>query len=918
MARNEPDMIAENGEIDSSSVEQQIEPLLRTKLFAPSTFSNTITRPRLLDRLNTSLEKALILVAAPAGYGKTTLVSNWLKETGILSAWLSLDENDNDPVLFLQYFITALHTIFPSLQLDLLSALHGKEAAPFAASLNLVINEISERSTPFVLVLDDFHAIHAQTVLDVLAYLLEHMPPSMHVVLISRSDPQLSLSRYRARNQLVEIRANQLRFTQEEIALFLNEVMGLKLPAGDIQALEARTEGWIAGLQLAAISLQASQDVHGFVSAFTGSHYYIMDYLTEEVLRVQPERVRSFLLQTSILDRLCGPLCHDVCLTDQAVSGDGQAMLEALGQMNLFIIPLDNERRWYRYHQLFADVLNRRLEQLYPHQLPDLHRRASAWYEQNGFISDAIRHALMAGDKDHAAQLVDQNGCLLLIRGEVINLLSWIEAVEPHSQTFPWIAIQKAWALCLTGQLDRAEEPLQTADRLLSTLEKTDDVRTMLGAVTAARAHRANLQGEARQAVDFAREALDCLPVSSDLSCSLRGVATSILGDASWMDGNLAEAQRAYSDAVQISQSADNIHMIIIANSNLADILLEQGKLQRAARIFSGALQMAHLPDGKISPLAERVYAGLSKIYYEWNRLADSAEYVRQCIDLSRFWGNYESQAIGYVVLAGLEHVQCKSEDAREAMRLAEQLISEHPLTPWQSNSLKSDLARLWIALGNLERASHLIQDSGIEIAGALIIGEITYLQEPIYIVLLRLYLARGEHDAALALAGKVLQNLHEANRLGRLIEILVLQALAYQGKKDIDQALVALEKALILAQPEGFVRTFLDEGEPMVKLLVQAKAHRVGMSIVPELLSALGSTSAAVLPPAQQLIEPLTSRELEVLQLIENGCSNQDIAGQLFISIPTVKRHISNIYAKLGVKSRTQAVSLGRELNLF
>ena len=894
------------------------EPLLRTKLCVPPIQSNRVTRPRLFEQINRGLDKALILISAPAGYGKTTLVSSWLRETGVPSTWLSLDEDDNDPIRFLQYFITALQKIVPTIQLDLLGVLQDTQPASYKYLLNILINEIAGRTAPFVLVLDDFHTIHARSVLEMFIHLLEHIPPQMHIVLLSRTDPPIPLSRLRARNQMVDIRADQLRFTREEIAIFLNEAIGLKLSADDITALEARTEGWIAGLQLASIALQGSNDLHGFVSAFTGSHYYIMDYLAEEVLRLQTETVRSFLLQSSILDRMCGSLCNAVIVADTTEPIDGQAMLETLEQLNLFIIPLDSERRWYRYHHLFADVLKRRLEQLVPHLLSDLHRKASRWYEQNGFIYDAIHYALMAGDQARAAQLVDQNGCLLLMRGEVNNLLSWIDAIEPDSQALPWIAIQKGWALCLTGQLDRAEGPLHTADQLISSLEPTDDARTMSGAVTAARAYRANMQGETRLAAKYARQALECLPASNDFSCSLRSVATSILGDACWLEGNLAEAQRAYADAVLISQAAGNIHMVIITNSNLADILVELGQLQQAARLYSETLKMATSSDGQISPLAEKVYAGLSRVSYEWNHLEDAEKYVQQCIELSRSWGSFESQAIGYVMLAGLEHVQGNPEKARGAMHAAEQLISEYSFTPWRSNSLKSALARLWIVQGDLERAFYLVQKSGITVDDIPGEGEISYLQEPLYLTLLRLHQARGDYDAALALSERLLQKLDGTKRTGWVIEILVLQALAFQGKKDNDQALAVLEKAFLLAQSERYMRLFLDEGEPMAKLLYQARSHRIGTGYAAELLSAMGNAFGSALPPTELLIEPLTLRELEVLKLIEAGCSNQEIAAELVISMPTVKRHISNIYAKLGASSRTQAVLRGKELNLF
>jgi LuxR family maltose regulon positive regulatory protein len=886
--------------------------LLTIKLYVPPPRPTLVLRPRLTAAVSEALTHYLTLVSAPAGYGKTTLVSGWLRETDVPSAWLSLDESDNDPSRFLQYFITALQKIVPTLRADLLGMLQGMRLAPLDTPMNILINGITAHTAPFVLVLDDFHVIHAQPVLEMFIFLLEHMPPQMHLVLLSRTDPPLPLSRLRACNQLVDIRANQLRFTPDEVAAFLNE-MGLKLPADDIAAMEARTEGWIAGLQLAALSLQGCQDTHSFLSAFTGSHYYIMDYLTEEALNLQSEEVRSFLLQTSILNRMCGSLCEAVIEAGRVGSLDGQAMLEALEQKNLFVIPLDGERRWYRYHHLFADVLNRRLEHLYPQHLPGLHRRASQWLEQNGFILDAIRHALLAGDRDRAAQLVAQNGCMLLMAGEVVTLQRWIEAVGSYSQTHPWLAILKAWALALTGHPDQVEPTVQAAERLISPLEPTPEVKIMLGAAAAVRAYQANWRGDTRLAADFAQQALEYLPDSDPLSRSLRSLATDILGDASWMNGDLEEARQAYTEALRISQAADNIHMAIIANSHLAEILIEQGQLHQAARTFSETLQMATRPDGQISPLVERVYAGLSKISYEWNHLEAAAQYVHQCIELCGQWGSFEIQAAAYVMLAQMEHSQGNSERAQEAMRAAEQLGRQHHFSPRQSIWVKSALARLWLAQGNLERPAYLVQQSGIAPD-----DEIPYLREPEYLALLRLLLAQGDYDAALRLSERLLQKAQVASRVGQIIEILVLQALAFQGKKDMPRAMAILDKAVSLAQPEGYVCTFLDEGEPMAKLLYQAQAHRVGAGYASELLSAVGRASGTTPPPVQLLIEPLSMREIEVLKLIEAGHSNQEIAARLVISMATVKRHISNIYAKLGAKSRTQAVSLGRELRLF
>ena len=679
--------------------------ILPTKLFAPPLRPGWILRQRLIEQLNVSSQRKLTLVSAPAGYGKTTLISSWLRETNIPSSWLSLDEGDNDPIRFFQYFIAGLQKIIPDIGADLPGMLQSVQPPSFDVLINLLINETTRQTSPFFIVLDDFHVISSQPVLDMVMFLLEHMPPHMHLVLLSRADPPFPLSRLRVRNQLVDIRAEQLRFTLDEIAVFLNEIMGLRLSADDLAAIEARTEGWIAGLQLAALSMQNCQDIHGFVSAFTGSHYYVMDYLVEEVLKLQPSNISTFLLQTSILNRLCGPLCEAVIDADPAKPVDGQATLETLEQMNLFLIPLDEERHWYRYHHLFADVLNKRLEHQFPHLLPELHRRASQWYEQNGFISEAIQQAIAAGEQDRAAQLIEQNGCFLLMSGEVSTLLNWTSAIEFQSEAHPWLAIQMAWAQALTGNLDQVEPTLQAPVQLLSSLDPTVEVRTMQGTIAAARAHCANSQGDTRRAADYAQQALQQLPDCSSISQSIRSVATSILGDASWINGNLDEAAHAYTEAVRIGREANNLHMIIIANSNLAEILMEQGQLHRAGMIYTDSLQMAVRPDGQRSPLAGRIYAGLTRLAYERDQLEDASQYVHHCIDLCQQWGDIDQQAVAYALLARLEKVWGNLAQAREAMRDAEQLAGEAPVSPRRSMQVMPDLARVWLAQGNLEKS---------------------------------------------------------------------------------------------------------------------------------------------------------------------------------------------------------------------
>ncbi|MGE5220941.1 MAG: tetratricopeptide repeat protein, partial [Omnitrophica WOR_2 bacterium] len=572
--------------------------LLSTKLYVPPSRETLVARQRLTKILSNAAAnataKGFTLVSAPAGYGKTTLVSSWLRETGTASAWLSLDESDNDPVSFLQYLLAALHRIVPGARLDLLDLVDGIQPASFQALMKILINEIAKSNIPFVLVLDDFHLIQDQFIIDIVTFLLEHIPAQqMHLVLITRTDPPLPLSRLRARNQMIEIRAEQLRFTPSEIAAFLNGMMGYNLSAEDISAMDARTEGWIAGLQLAAIALQShlsmqgNKDVSGFITAFGGSHHYIVDYLADEVLKRQDEQTRAFLLQTSILSRMCASLCNS--LIDSRLDEhplDGQSMLETLERMNLFIIPLDEERRWYRYHHLFADALNRRLELQYPEKLPDLYRRASEWYEKNGLIADAIQYALSAGNQERAAQLVEQNGCYLLMSGELITLLKWMDAVEPYFQAHPSLVIQKGWALTLAGRMEPAEEAFQTAERLVCALEESSEVNSKVGTISAGRAYWADIQGNFPEAARLAEQALDLLTNTDPLSQSMRSVATGALAKTRWMMGDLDQARQIYDQAVEIGRAANNDEMVINNNDGIADILIEQGRLKQAERLL--------------------------------------------------------------------------------------------------------------------------------------------------------------------------------------------------------------------------------------------------------------------------------------------------------------------------------------------
>ncbi len=885
--------------------------LLRTKLFVPPIRAKRVGRPRLIEKLNGGLDKALILVSAPAGYGKTTLVSGWLREIGIPYTWLSLDEEDNEPRRFLQYLAAAIQKVVPTVPGDAVQMLQGTSPALLEALLTVLINEISVQSEQIVLVLDDLHVIHAQPVLEALGFLLEHIPPELHLVLLSRSDLPLPLARMRARNQVLDVRAEHMRFDPREVATFLQDVMDLRLPADDIAVIEARTEGWIAGLQLAALSLRGSRDAHGFVAEFASRQDYMVDYLVEEVLNAQRRDVSTFLLQTSGLGQMCGALCDAVLEPVAGQSRPGEAMLERLDQMNLFIMPLDEERQWYRYHHLFADVLHKHLRQLDPALAMRLDARAAQWYEANGYIPEAIHHSIAAGDKENAVRLVEQNGCTLLIRGEVLTLKRWLDAIEDSGRDRPWLPIYRGWISALTGDADRVEEHLGRADELITAQPAGSETGTMRGALAAARAHSANLQGQAASAAGFARQALTYLTATDPTTCSLRVVAISLLGDASALSGELDVAWDAYNEASRVMKSVSDVHLSIVLNSNLANILIEKGQLRRAAGIHRETLEMAALPGGRIAPIGGRACIELAQVCYEWNELDEAAAHVERGLALCKPWGNQDMLAIGLAVKARLSAVQGDADHARQDMQSTHQLVREYRLAPTHSNWVKSVLAQLWLAQGEVGRVVDLVAESGLTDD-----AEISYLREPEFIVLLRLHLAQGDHDAALRLAQRLLPQAEAGGRNGRIIELLALQALALQGRGETEPALARLGRALSLARPEGYVRTFLDEGEGLARLLYLARTRDVEGGYAAKLLAA--GREGARGPAPQLLPHSLTTRELEVLKLIDGGRSNQDIAAQLYISLATVKRHISNIYTKLDARGRTQALARSRELGLL
>jgi LuxR family maltose regulon positive regulatory protein len=883
--------------------------LVRTKLHLPPVRASLVVRPRLLERLAAGLRsgRRLTLLSAPAGAGKTTLASTWLSQCGCPAAWLSLDAADNDPARFLRYLIAALQAIVPQIDEAGQMALQSPQLPAQELVLAFLVNQLCSLPHPAILVLDDYHLITSTAIHQAVTYLLDHLPAQVHLAILTRADPPLPLSRLRVRGQLTEIRAVDLRFTADEALAFLNDLMALGLAGGDVARLVARTEGWIAGLQLAALSMEGRDDVQGFITAFSGSHRYVVDYLVDEVLDRQDDAAREFLLCTSILERMNGALCN--ALLERT---DGQATLAALEQANLFVVPLDDERHWYRYHHLFAEVLHSCLQEMDPGRLLELHHRAAEWYEENGSTAEAFHHALAAGDEDRAARLVEREGRDTLMRGEMITVRNWLEALGEAGKSRPWVDITRAWMRVMTADMEGVEALLQQVEARIAAAPPPDaaERQDMLGEVATVRGLLAHFQGDAPRAIQMGQRALETLPEGNQV---VRGIAAHVLGEAYRHSGDLAQSSDANAEAARLAKATASALLVASAMSSQADVEIERGRLRRGSEIYQEVMQLAVLPDGTALPAASRIYSGMARVFYEWNDLAAATRAIERSIELAQRGGIVERLAMDHVVLARIKLAQGDLDGAWGAIRAVEQLGREHNLPATPAGLAKAFPARLWLAEGNLAAAGRWVQEAGIAID-----DPVPFARESEYLSLLRVLLAQGEHDAVLAFVERMLPIVEAAGRVGRAIELLTYQARAYGGKEAILQALDALERALSLAQPEGYVRMFLDHGPPMAELLRLAGSRGMVRLYVSRLLSEFGDESGESAPRAQPLIEPLSERELEVLRQLAMGKSNDEIAAALVIATGTVKRHLNNIFGKLDVRNRTQCVARARELHLI
>ncbi|MEJ2707214.1 MAG: LuxR C-terminal-related transcriptional regulator [Anaerolineales bacterium] len=928
---------------------QKVETLIRTKLRLPFTRPELVLRPRLQERIAHGLRGPLTLITAPAGFGKTTLVASYIADCGMPVAWLSLDKNDNQAGRFLNYLIAALQGVDQRIGNQAAQFMAQMQPAPPEAVLTSLINDLDTASGEMALVLDDYQFISSQAVHEAVTFLLEHCPKTFHVVVATRSDPPLPLTRLRARGQMVELRAADLSFSVPEAAQFLNDIMGLNLDAGSVTVLAKRTEGWIAGLQMASIALQSHlsmrgrDDVLGFIEGFSGTNRYILDYLLEEVLASQAPEIQRFLLYTSILERLSAPLCEAILETEiledwivDTLSANFQPsgllkcqpILESLERANLFLVPLDDERQWYRYHHLFADLLRTQLQNSIGDQgLARLHLRASAWYEQNGSILEAIHHASLAFDFERIERLIEQNYIEMVNRGEMSYVRYWMGKLSKELvYRRPWLCLYEALNRSWFGQLEEANLLLNEAEKHIrpetSIKDSTPDTQTMRGYHAYVQSRITAMQGDIRRAIDLGHRALEYTP-AENLGLQIEMGIT--LGFEYFLYGDFENANQILDKTIRSSNTVRAINTPVAAYCILARIHVHQGLLHEAYELYQKAAQLTHQADGQYLGATGLVEVGIADVLCEWNDLEAALVRVKQGLDWLPLWGKADDLCLAYATLARIHLAQGERTEAAGAIEKAVKLIQTRGVFLEAQNAVETTQVRVWLAQDDRQAASRWavsLDEKEIDANNPF-----QFADEIIRITRARVFLAQDKPEDALSLLSNLEETARSCGRMGRLIEILILKALATQRMGDTEEAHITLTESLSLAEPSGYMRVFLDEASPLQLLLAQWLAHAGAGSLrdyAAHLLSQFETEAHEVTvaqekgPPTGVLIEPLSQRELEVIHLIAVGYTNKEIAQELVVAPGTVKAHTSSIYRKLDVTNRTEAAARARQLGIL
>ena len=915
-----------------------LAPLLNTKLYIPALRSNVVKRDRLLDQLDDGLsqDRKLSLISAPAGYGKTTLVIDWLHELqqrGVGVAWLTLDRMDNAPLRFWAYFLSALRTIPQLEQVGLgesaLVSLQSKQPPSMETLLSSLINELVLISECVVLALDDMHLVTDSLVHETLTDLMEHLPRGfgLHLVIAARSDPPWPIARFRSRGELTEVRVHDLRFTAEEAALFFKQPFDLELSPQDIDTLEERTEGWITGLQMAAISMRGGHHFLGqqrpedFIKTFTGSHRYVLDYLIEEVFSQQPPEIQNFLLKTSILDRLSASLCDAVC--------DGthsKTLLSQIEESNLFLMPLDDNRLWYRYHQLFADLLQARLRQDMPDQIPGLHQRASAWFEEQGWVVESVRHALAADDIALAARLIEENAFTLLDQGDIISLPDWLDEIPGDlRQARPWLAIARAWMQVYAGRLDANAAEIKQIEQQLPVME-IDEQNRASGHINAIRAYASWIHGDGESAITYARRALEQLP---DDELAVRALVATTLAQGLVQVDDLPGASRLRERAIAWSRASGNIHVYMLAASGFSFILLQQGWLTEAETLCRQALQAAGDkaggPSGQ-SPAVAQVYAILSSVLLIRNEIKEAVMLAREGLRLGKRWAQADTLTVNYVYLAEALIVAGDLEGAASAIDGAKR-VGKH-VSGWFDTIVGREEAEYFLVRGDLRAAVHWAESRDMDYR-----DDVPQPSRSAYRTLVKVLIAQGRLGEASTLVDRLIDKAESTGASAVLVGLLLLKAVVLSKQGKHEDATTVLGRALELAEPERITLPFLRSGEPIVSLLQNSFARGITPYFTRDLLALLesepipaGSHSGSLpdgwkTPAAdnrRRLVEPLTARELDVMRLLNSGLSIPEIAREMYVAPSTIRTHVRNIYSKFDVHTRYEAVQRAKYLEII